>query len=425
MGEEAASDLWSEDEFAAAVDAYLGMLAEHAAGRPFVRAEVRRRLRDGPLSSRSESAIEYRMQNISAVLELFGRDPLPGYLPARNVGTRGTRIISALLERAGYGDAPAEQAPPKPLAERIFITGMWGFNPAREGYVGFTHESTRDRLIEVHQPGDLMLIVGQRGEFSEEGDVGRLLGIVELAPEPILEPQRMSDEAYREKVARFGVDRWRYALPVKRAWSMGREVKANAILPVSYAHKYARSVGPSFRELTPEETASVMALPVRPVSVWGEPDWQFPEDEKPPEATVRTASRGPKPWFGTSQTTRVDGDTKLYLMKLTGCVDALFPALLPQRRGRVVVKIGRSNDPVRRCSEMNCGFPKDANARWTLEQVQVFPNADEAHEAEQKLLSDFVMRGCSLGDEFGHIPARELSTLLAAYAGSSAFRISG
>lgn len=400
---------WTDEEFAAAVGAYLEMLDAHAAGEHFNKGEVRRRLRDGPLSRRTDAAIEYRMQNISAVLELQGRPYLPGYLPARNVGVHGTRVISALLESAYDREESSVPGPvpPSETGRRVFVTGMWGFNSAREGYVGFTNQGTRDRLIEGHQPGDLMLIVGQRGEFSDERDVGRLLGIVELAPEPILEPERMSPEAYAEKVALFGADRWRFALPIKRSWVMGREVRANAILPVSYAHKYARSVGASFRELTPEETARVLALPVRAVAVWGEPDWKPDEQNVRGEVTVADAvSRGPRP-----------------LMKLSGCVDALFPKLRPSATQRIVVKVGRSNDPKRRTEELNFGFPPSCDAKWELVQAQTFRSADEAHDAEQRLLTDLDRRGCSIGAEFAVIPARDLQTLLANYVGSSAFHI--
>jgi hypothetical protein len=420
-------EAWTEEEFAAAIGAYLEMLDAHQVGRPFNKAETRRRLHDGPLSSRTEASIEYRMQNISAVLALQGRPYLPGYLPAQNVGVRGTRIISSLIESA-FEPEPTEDPTKKveleSLGRRVFVTGMWGFNSAREGYVGFTNERTRDRLVSEHQPGDLMLIVGQRGAFSEERDVGRLLGIVELTANPILEIERMAPEAYKEKVARFGAERWKFALPIKRSWVMGREFRANAILPVSYAHKYARSVGTSYRELTPEETARVLGLPVRAVAVWGEPDWKPDEQNADGELRVSDAVfRGPRPWFGTSETSRRDGDTKLYLMKLTGCVDALFPKLRPATMQRAIIKVGRSNDPNRRERELNFGFPPSAEAKWKLEQVQTFRTADEAHNAEQKLLNDLEGRACSLGAEFGIIPTKELSTLLAKYAGSSAFHI--
>ena len=419
---------WSEEEFAAAVAAYLGMAEDHAAGRPVKRADVRRGLIAGPLAARSEAAIEYRMQNISAVLELQGRPHLPGYLPARNVGVRGTRIISSLIAEALEPPTKADEEgfdeAYDPLGSRVFVTGMWGFNSAREGYVGFTSERTRDRLISLHQPGDLMLIVGQRGAFSDERDVGRLLGIVELAPVPILEPERMSEEAYRAKVERHGAERWRFALPIKRSWVMGREVKARALLPVSYAHKYARSVGASFRQLTPEETERVLALPVRPVSIWGEPEWAPDKVDQRFEQSIEAATRrGPRPTFGQRSSDHTDGETKLYLMELLGCIDQLFSKLQPHQAQKIVIKVGRTNDLKRRLKELNCGFPSAADVRWSLVQAQTFDTAGQAHAAEQQLLTDLERRGCSLGKEFAVIPKRERETLLAAYAGRSAFHI--
>lgn len=420
-------DEWSDDEFLAAVRAYLELLNAQNNGELVQKADVRRRLREGPLSKRSDASIEYRMQNISAVMELQGRAFIRGYPPARNVGARGTRIISSLIDDA-YERTSArnetEDHANQPRRPRIFVTGMWGFDSSREGYVGFTNENIRDRLMNDYEPGDLMVIVGQRGEFSEEKDVGRLLGLVELDPVPIHESARMSPEAYAEKVSKFGSDRWQYALPIKRAWKIRWGVRAANILPTSYEHKYARSVGASYRELTADEVGSVLSLPVKAAKVWGVAEQEGSGQDGDAELTVSEAlSRGPKPWFGASETVRTDGETKLYLMKLVGCVDSMFPKLRPNASQKVIIKVGRSNDPRRRVSELNIGFPPSADLKWELAQVQNFKTADEAHVAEQKLLTELDARSLSLGAEFAVIPTREISTLLTPYAGSSAFYV--
>lgn len=49
---------------------------------------------------------------------------------------------------------------------RAFVTGFWGFEPMDKGYVGFSHESTRNRLLVDWQQGDLMLIIGVQGQHS-------------------------------------------------------------------------------------------------------------------------------------------------------------------------------------------------------------------------------------------------------------------
>jgi len=414
-------EVWSEAEFAAAVDAYLEMRAAAQRGETVNRAEVRRALLHGTLSKRNEASFEYRMRNISAVLELRDEPFLEGYAPARNVGVRGTRIISDLLDKGAVsaaGQRPSIEAP------RIFVTGMWGFNPESEGYVGFTRESTRSRLLGVHQPGDLMLIVGQKGEYSLPGDVGRLLGLVELAPEPILEDVRMSADTYARKVELFGADRWKYALPIKRAWRIRQGVKAAAIIGQTYSQKTAQFIGANYAELTTAEVEAVCRLPAKPVAVWGEPNWRPEEQSGGKETTVAVAvSRGPRPSYGKREFTVEDGDNYLYLMSLSGCVDALFPIARPEARGKVIVKVGRSNDPRRRLTEMNSGFPPTAAARWELSQTQKFASGDAAHNAEQALLSHLEERGFALGMEFASLPKKEIFTLFAQFVQESAYLI--
>jgi 5-methylcytosine-specific restriction protein A len=94
-------DDWSDDELEAAVSAYLEMLQDDKAGRPYNKADVNAELRQGELSERSKGSIEYRMQNISAVLEGLGREWIAGYKPARNVGAGVRQRLIALLKKHG------------------------------------------------------------------------------------------------------------------------------------------------------------------------------------------------------------------------------------------------------------------------------------------------------------------------------------
>lgn len=99
MVKDAAID-WTDSELEAAVDAYLWMLGEQSAGRPYSKAEINRELRHGRLASRTKSSIEYRMQNISAALEELCLPHIVGYLPAKNIGTGvKDRIRSVLIAK--------------------------------------------------------------------------------------------------------------------------------------------------------------------------------------------------------------------------------------------------------------------------------------------------------------------------------------
>ena len=75
---------WSTDENRAIIDAYFWMLAEETAGRPYMKALVRRTLIEGPLARRSHGAIERKFQNISAVLEQHNVVYVEGYKPLHN-----------------------------------------------------------------------------------------------------------------------------------------------------------------------------------------------------------------------------------------------------------------------------------------------------------------------------------------------------
>lgn len=88
-------NLWARDELKASVEAYIDMLRLHRSGKPFVKKDYYRTLEKR--FGRTEKAYEYRAQNISRVLELQGREWLPGLLPARNIGLRVTAVLEQLI----------------------------------------------------------------------------------------------------------------------------------------------------------------------------------------------------------------------------------------------------------------------------------------------------------------------------------------
>lgn len=106
---------WTEDELAAAVDAYRQMEAQLTSGSKVEKATVYREL--AALHGRTPKAWEYRMQNISHVLEQAGKDWLPGLRPAANVGTRVEALLAKLLSHSTAA-ASLVCGPTKELLER-------------------------------------------------------------------------------------------------------------------------------------------------------------------------------------------------------------------------------------------------------------------------------------------------------------------
>ncbi len=74
---------WSESEVEAAVEDYFDMLCQELRGQTYSKAEHRRQLK-ARLSQRSDSSIEFKHPNISAVLIDMGLPYIDGYQPRAN-----------------------------------------------------------------------------------------------------------------------------------------------------------------------------------------------------------------------------------------------------------------------------------------------------------------------------------------------------
>ncbi len=135
---------WTDEENDLIVADYFAMLAEDLAGRPYNKAQHRRSLMP-LLRSRTEGSIEFKHQNISAVLKGLGEDWIPGYKPAFNFQTTlvdavarwlalnpawlgrmpGTRPATGLREAAQIWIGPpptlSNQPPPQELEQMLYV----------------------------------------------------------------------------------------------------------------------------------------------------------------------------------------------------------------------------------------------------------------------------------------------------------------
>lgn len=86
---------WTSEQLAAAVDGYRALQDAEAQGQKPNKTELYRQL--ATAYGRTPKAWEYRMQNISHVLELLGLPWIQGLRPARNVGAAVTGQLVKLL----------------------------------------------------------------------------------------------------------------------------------------------------------------------------------------------------------------------------------------------------------------------------------------------------------------------------------------
>lgn len=96
---------WTKEELEATVDAYILMLDKETRVQPYNKAEINRELRSGALKNRNKSSVEFRMQNISAVMEGLCLQRIKGYLPAKNIGANVFNEIKTILSEKGYIDS--------------------------------------------------------------------------------------------------------------------------------------------------------------------------------------------------------------------------------------------------------------------------------------------------------------------------------
>jgi len=88
---------WSKEELRASVVAYIEMRNLEQRGEKFVKKRYYEKLSKS--FGRSAKAFEYRMQNISYVYSVLGRQWIKGLRPAKNVGANVLPIIEGLIHQ--------------------------------------------------------------------------------------------------------------------------------------------------------------------------------------------------------------------------------------------------------------------------------------------------------------------------------------
>lgn len=89
------SENWTEAELKAAVIAYADMYYKELAGQSFVKKHYYQEL--ASRFERTEKSFEFRMQNISYIYSLMGRNWVNGLKPAKNVGAGNAAILEKMI----------------------------------------------------------------------------------------------------------------------------------------------------------------------------------------------------------------------------------------------------------------------------------------------------------------------------------------
>jgi len=112
--------LWSDDELDAIVADYFAMLRDELAGRPYIKSHHSAALM--AQTGRTHRSVEFKHQNISAVLDELGMPWIAGYKPKRNYQNAIFDAIDRYL--SGHNDvlmAPSGQPPIVSDTSSIFV----------------------------------------------------------------------------------------------------------------------------------------------------------------------------------------------------------------------------------------------------------------------------------------------------------------
>lgn len=111
---------WTSDELDMIVADYFAMLSDELVGRPYVKARHNALLREKII--RGRASIEFKYQNVSAVLERMGMPWIPGYKPARHYQGAIIEAIGRYLEQKPDAmNVPIVPLRPNAEQESVFV----------------------------------------------------------------------------------------------------------------------------------------------------------------------------------------------------------------------------------------------------------------------------------------------------------------
>lgn len=287
---------------------------------------------------------------------------------------------------------------------RVWLTGFWGFSPEEDGVLGFTKKNDRARFLKDMGERQLVCVYGVVSPETAKSDERRLLGMLEVERTPIDSHSRMSPTSLRHAKEKGWQDKWRFAVPVRRAWRTNHNEHIDLLFPNSYDKAKGLFIASFGTWLTPEDAERIFeGIPFFETSVWNEPPVVSPP-QSGKLVSLWKPSNAVLPGFGTHSTTTEDKLHYLYLATVKASPHVLAPR--PLRSGESIWKIGITGNPELRLKALNVSFPPAAQVGWSFYRTSKFPSRKPAAEAETnfKQLAVNKVADASLGKEFFLLP---------------------
>lgn len=306
-------------------------------------------------------------------------------------------------DRRPESSSPIIAKPPQVPIQlpRVWLKAFWGFDPPSEGYLGFTRPGDRVRFLEQARPTDLVLIYGADTKETELAQRKQALGFLQVSLDEIADVDKISPAALALKRERGWSDRWTHAVPVRRAWRINRRIGVRDVAPDTYTADRARVLASQGEMMLVHEAQRALSLPVSPVDVYGEPPVSHSAKSEFQLLDECSPSRGIPPKFGKKEVVTVDGEHYLYMLKLECEASFLLDARQFDLHRKLIVKVGYSNDPIRRCEDHNSSLPPAGRIKYRLMlRSRAYATGQAAKEAEDAMKDALAERCQSLGNEF-------------------------
>jgi hypothetical protein len=257
------------------------------------------------------------------------------------------------------------------MAGRTFMTKVWGFG-APVGPLQFSSEGWRRNAREVLQPGDIVVLVGTKGEETAEDDRGKLLGIMEPTTEPVMSLDFHLPRGERD-LDKEGNYKWPYGLLNRRAW---RLIDRPYLNPEISQRAFSMDAAQGIVELTPDEAAKVAALRREDVPLL--------EPRVSARARVDGTDRARRRVSPPPTTTRRGVMHMRAFSAYTYAMEIKGPQGL-------AYKIGWSFDYAQRARQFNqAALPALGGVRYTPKLFHLWDTARQAFRMEQALLTHFA-----------------------------------
>lgn len=206
--------------------------------------------------------------------------------------------------------------PAKP--RRIWLRSFDGFGPEEDGYIGWTEEGPRDRMLGLIEDGDLFMIYGASSAETAKSDRNRVLGFLQIEARKIRDIEKSSAAGMQRKRDQGWQDKWIYAIPVVRAWRPDEQILLERIAPLTYRPEAGQAIAVWNPPLEPKEVDLALKIRVTEVDVFGQPTLSGVRPSKLSLDQAFQPSRAFPGSFGERTSTYEDAPTQMYLARFDG-----------------------------------------------------------------------------------------------------------